>query len=117
MNNRSLLQSARPTAPSIPPDRSDRTEVRAEDVARIDILQKLLTTLNDPAASASAIAGHIEQYPVLRARIEVRFRQRHAGRDVPRPAAQIAAIGNRELEAVLLQLLEDIVTFHSERSE
>jgi hypothetical protein len=94
----------------------DRTEVRAQDVARIDVLQKLLLTLNDPAASASAIAGHVEQYPVLRARVEVRFRQRHGDRALPRPAAQIAALGNRELEAVLLELLEDIVTFHSERS-
>ncbi len=111
--NRSPVRSLRPTV-SIPEE--DRTQVRAEDVDRIDVLQKLLVTLNDPAASAQAIAAHVEQYPVLRARIEVRFRRRYGDRALPRPAAQIAALGNRELEGVLLQLLEDIVTFASERS-
>ena len=95
----------------------DPTEVRAEDVARIDVLQELLLTLNDPAASAVAIGRHVEQYPVLRARLEARFRQRYPDRVPPRrPSAQVAALGNRELEGVLFQLLEDIVAFHTERS-
>jgi hypothetical protein len=111
--NRSRVRSLHPNA-SVPEE--ERTEVRAQDVERIDVLQKLLATLNDPAASAQTIAGHVEQYPVLRTRIEARFRQRYGERALPRTSAQIAALGNRELEGVLFQLLEDIVTFHSERS-
>jgi hypothetical protein len=110
--SRSTAQVLRPGA-SLPEE--DRTLVRAEDIDRIEVLQELLLTLNDPAASARAIGRHVELYPVLRARIEVRFRQRFGERELPRISAQIATLGNRDLEGVLLQLLEDIVTFHSER--
>ena len=108
--NHSRLDTTRPGAPPVDP-----TVVSAEDVARIDVLQELLMTLNDPAASARAIGRHVEQSPVLRARIAARFRQRWGERDLPRrPADQIAALGNRELEGVLFQLLEDIVMLHTE---
>jgi hypothetical protein len=95
----------------------DPTRVRPEDLDRIDVLCELLLTLNDPAASARTIGKYLERYPVLRARVEARYRKRYgADRAIPRPSGQIAALGNRELEAVLLQLLEDIVTFHCERT-
>jgi hypothetical protein len=111
--NRSPLHALGPIAAT---PETDPTEVRGQDVERIGVLQELLMTLNDPAASARAIAQHVEQYPVLRARIAVRYRQRYGDRALPRTSAQIATLGNRELEGILLQLLEDIVTFHSERS-
>jgi hypothetical protein len=112
--NRSPLALALPL-PEPSPEVEDRTLVVAEDVERIQVLCDLLLALNDPAASARTIAKYVEQYPVLRARIEVRYRQRCGDRALPRPASQIATLGNRELEVVLLQLLEDIVTFHCDR--
>lgn len=109
--NRSILHAPGLSAPT---PEADPTQVRATDIERIDVLQELLLTLNDPAASARAIAQHVEQYPVLRARIAVLYRRRYGDRQLPRTAAQIATLGNRELEGVLFQLLEDIVTLHSE---
>jgi hypothetical protein len=109
--NRAALANALPDESSL---EEDRTRVRPEDLERIDVLCQLLLTLNDPAASARTIGQYLERYPVLRARIEARYRHRYGERVVPRPSGQIAALGNRELEAVLLQLLEDIVTFHCE---
>jgi hypothetical protein len=111
--NRPTMLGARPLATETP---ADPTAVRDQDVERIDVLQGLLLTLNDPLAGARNIAWHVEQYPILRARIAARYRHLHGGRALPRPTEQIATLGNRELEQLLLQLLEDIVTFHSERS-
>jgi hypothetical protein len=110
--NRPTLPARTATARPTP----DPTVVREQDVERIDVLQALLLTLNDPLAGARNIAWHVARYPILGARIEARFRHLHGGRTLPGPAEQIATLGNRELEQVLLQLLEDIVTFHSERN-
>jgi hypothetical protein len=108
--NRSLLPAKGSAAA---PREDDPTQVCARDVERIGVLQELLMTLNDPAASAGAISQHVENYPVLRARIAVLYRKRYGDRALPRTSAQIAALGNRELEGALLQLLEDVVEFHS----
>jgi len=91
--------------------------VTASDVARLDILQGLLSTLNDPKASAASLARYVEQSTVLSARIDVRFRLRNPNRGVPPLVQQIAILGNREIENVLLELLEDIVTLHSELAD
>jgi hypothetical protein len=111
--NRATVLGARPLASET---LEDPTVVRDQDVERISVLEALLLTLNDPLAGARDIAWHVEQYPILRARIEARYRHLHGGRTLPRPTEQIATLGNRELEQLLLQLLEDIVTFHSERN-
>jgi hypothetical protein len=110
--NRPTVLGARPAAVE-PPE--DPTTVRDQDVERLSVLQDLLLTLNDPLAGARKIAWHVEQYPVLRARIAARYRHLHGARVLPKPTEQIATLGNRELEQLLLQLLEDIVTFHCER--
>jgi hypothetical protein len=104
-----------PLLPSIDPVDDSEARVSARDVERIDVLQELLLTLNDPAASAQTIARHVERYPVLRARVERRYRQRYGERALPRTSAQIVTLGNRELESVLLQLLEDVVAFHCDQ--
>lgn len=80
------------------------------------MLHALLRTLNDPRASAISVARHVEQLEVLAARIEERFIQRK-GSPAPRLAEQIALLGNRELEGVLLTLLEDVVALHSELAD
>jgi hypothetical protein len=105
------------TRPAPSENLADPTAVREQDVERVNVLQELLLTLNDPLAGARKIASHVQQYPVLRARIEARYRHLHGGRTLPGPMEQIATLGNRELEQILLLLLEDIVKFHSERSD
>ncbi len=91
--------------------------VSAADVERLDVLQSILTTLNDPRASAAALARDAERFPVLAARIGARYRARVSGSHAPRLAEQIVRLGNRELEAILLELLEDVVIVGSELAE
>jgi hypothetical protein len=98
---------------SAAPERLRRRNVDASDLARLDVLQALLLTLNDPRASAVSISRHVQGLEVLAARIEERFVQRQGGCP-PRLTEQIALLGNRQLEEILLGLLEDVVTLHSE---
>jgi hypothetical protein len=95
-----------------PPPPSKRREVNETDLERLDALGALLLTLNDPRASAVSVARHVRSLDVLAARIEQRFVLLQAG-PPPGLTEQIALLGNRELEAILLGLLEDVVTLHS----
>jgi hypothetical protein len=115
---RSLSPSAPPPRESKPPPKESELVVSEADVERIDVLQSLLTTLNDPRASATALARDVERMPVLQARIEVRYRARSGGNYAPpRLSEQIGRLGNRELEGILLELLEDVVIVGSELAE
>jgi hypothetical protein len=96
------------------PVRADPTRVTALDFQRIDQLSALLSTLNDPRAGADALARHVSAIPVLEARIAARFGQDYPNRKKPGIGQQIALLGNRVLEGILLELLEDIITLHSE---
>jgi hypothetical protein len=96
------------------PVREDPTRVTAQDLQRIDQISSLLSTLNDPRAGADALARHVSAIPVLEARIAARFAQDYPNRKKPGNGQQIALLGNRVLESILLELLEDIITLHSE---
>jgi hypothetical protein len=61
------------------------------------------------------VARDVAEIEVLVARVEDRFIQRKGG-PLPRLVEQIALLGNRELERILLAFLEDIVTLHSEEA-
>jgi hypothetical protein len=90
----------------------DPTRVTEDDLGRIGALQSLLSTLNDPRAGADVLARHIAAIPVLKARVESRFRQHHPNFRKHGLAQQIALLGNRLLEGILLELLEDLVMLH-----
>jgi len=92
----------------------DPTQVSVADLERIGALQSLLATLNDPRAGADVLARHIAAMPVLKARVELRFRQHHPNLRKHALAQQIALLGNRVLEGILLELLEDLVMLHSD---
>ncbi len=93
---------------------TDPTMVTVADLGRIGGLQKLLATLNDPRAGADVLARHVAAVPVLAARVAQCFAQHHPNRTRYELAQQIALLGNRTLESVLLALLEDIIMLHSE---
>ena len=98
---------------SIPPPL--RTEVSVADLKHLDVLQQILSLLNEPAASATALARLIEAMPVLAARLAQRF----ASRVGTRPAtvlAEIAFLGNRDLEALLFELLCDLTDLRAEQA-
>jgi len=88
----------------------DPTVVTAEDLRYIGEISALLQTLNDPRASAAALARHVDKVPVLKVRIQRRYMRVFTRKTFPETAQQIALLGNRELEGVLLELLEDVVT-------
>jgi len=92
----------------------DPTRVTAADLQRIEQISALLAALNDPRAGADLLARHVRTIPVLRARIAHRFAERATGRTSEDVGPQIALLGNRVLESILLELLEDIVTLASE---
>ena len=93
---------------------ADPTTVTVADLGRISAVQSLLATLNDPRAGADVLARQVAAIPVLAARVAEFFAQHHPNRSRYELAQQIALLGNRKLEGVLLALLEDIVMLHSE---
>ena len=93
---------------------ADPTMVTVADLGRISNLQTLLATLNDPRAGADVLARQVAAVPVLAARVAQSFAQHHPNRNNFSLAQQIALLGNRTLEGVLLALLEDIIMLHSE---
>jgi hypothetical protein len=93
---------------------TDPTEVTVADLGRITMVQSLLKTLNDPRAGADVLARQVASIPVLKARIAQRFMQHHPNRALPELGQQIALLGNRMLEGILFELLEDVVMLHSE---
>jgi len=98
----------------LPSESETAARVTAADLSRIDQLSALLATLNDPRAGADALARHVVAIPVLQARIHACFVRSHPNRKGNGIAQQIALLGNRVLEGILLELLEDIVVLHSE---
>jgi hypothetical protein len=93
---------------------SDPTQVTVADLGRITVVQSILKILNDPRAGADVLSRQIAGIPVLKARVAQRFGQNHPNRAHVDLAQQIALLGNRTLEGILFELLEDIVALHSE---
>ena len=93
---------------------SDPSQVTVADLGRITVVQSILKTLNDPRAGADVLARQVAGIPVLKARVAQRFTQHHPNRAHLELAQQIALLGNRTLEGILFELLEDIVMLHSE---
>jgi hypothetical protein len=90
-----------------------RCEVAAEDLEHLNVLHDLLAALNDQYASVSKLAMLTSFSPVLTARVMRHARNRSSSVDSLHSALQL--IGNRGLEKVLLDFLEDLTTFKAER--
>ena len=103
--------------PTVPPRR--RIRVRPEDVApedleRLQAIHDLLATLNDPLASQSRVEKMCMAMPVLSARLISHVR---AARPMRPPTGLDEALrfaGNRGVEVVLLQLLEDLTVLKAD---
>jgi len=87
-------------------------EVRVEDLDHLGALHNLLAALNDEYASVSKLSMLTSQQPVLTARVMKHARNRSASVDTLNAALQV--IGNRGLEKVLLEYLEDLTTLKAE---
>ena len=92
-----------------------RTEVSVEDLRHLDVLQRILRLLNEPAASAVELARLVDVMPVLAARLGARFVAKVGSR--PSTAlSELTLLGNRVFEAVLFQLLEDLTDLQAEQA-
>ena len=100
---------------SIPPrgaPRLLRTEVSVSDLQHLDVLRRILGVLEEPAAGARALAQLIDEMPVLAARLS-----EHAMTTTEATTeAELAFVGNRRLEAVLFELLEDLTVLSAEQA-
>jgi hypothetical protein len=92
-----------------------RTEVCVSDLRHLDVVRRILSLLNEPAASAPALARLIDDMPVLAARLGERFAAKVGSRPAT-VAAELAFLGNRHLESVLFQLLEDLTDLSAEQA-
>ena len=103
---------AKALSPDVPDESA--TQVRRGDLNRLNVIHDLLRVLNDPLAGAQQIAFHAGRLPCLRARVTRRFAERLPGRAVPSLPEQVAALGNRALEIILLALLEDLTELRAD---
>ncbi len=93
------------------------SRVKAEHLTQLAVIRGILSALNDSHIGADQIARMVEAMSPLRARLALQFLGRFPDGDLPVVGEQIARLGNRELEAVLLALLEDLTILHSELGE
>lgn len=101
----------------VPSPPHDPTVVSPADIDRLDVIHALLSELNDPRASAATIAPFVDRFPPLRARIARAFATRRPNSRAASTAAELVALGNREVEAVLLELLEDLTVLRADLLE
>jgi len=102
---------------SLQPRATDPTRVCPSDIERLDVIHALLAKLTDPRASAQTLAPFIEAFPPLKARIAQTFALRRPNHRATTLTAQIVGLGNRQVEAVLLELLEDLTFLRAELLE
>jgi hypothetical protein len=87
-------------------------EVGTEDLGRLKVVHDLLAALNDQYASVGKLAMLTSYSPSLTARVMKQARNRSASVDSLNAALQL--IGNRGLEKVLLEFLEDLTALKAE---
>jgi hypothetical protein len=88
--------------------------VSAADLKRLDAIHQLLEALRDPLASSKLVEHRVKQIPVLTARM-IRFARTEApARNITTLAGALGTVGNRGLEKVLLELLEDLTVLRAD---
>jgi HD-like signal output (HDOD) protein len=103
-----------PKNASVLPQKDASCDVSASDLQRLDAVHHLLEALRDPLASSKLIEHRVNQIPVLSARM-IRFARRgYPARTIATLANALALVGNRGLETVLLELLEDLTVLRAD---
>jgi hypothetical protein len=83
-------------------------KVQPKHLEELDRIHKLLHAMNDPYAAGRNIDALVAQIPILAARCIHRASSRSSKIEITSLQHAIALIGNRGLEAELLDLLEDL---------
>lgn len=94
------------------PKRPPGCEIKREDLAQLDKLHQLLHALNDPLVSRSKLNLLAGSIPVLANRIVHQARARWPS--VDSLASALQRVGNRGLEQILLEFLEDLTVYKAE---
>ena len=92
----------------------DSAPVTPADLKLLPEIRRLLSALNDPVVSQREIDHLCTKVPVLARRIVAHARARAPLRDITRLDSALGLIGNRGLETVLLQLLEDLTVLKAD---
>jgi hypothetical protein len=100
--------------PPRPRLREHPEDVAPDDLHRLDAIHALLATLNDPLASQPQIERLCAAMPVLSARLIAYGRAAWPKRKIERLADSLRLVGNRGVEVVLLQLLEDLTVLKAD---
>jgi hypothetical protein len=88
------------------------TKVQAKHLKDLDKIHELLRALNDPYASKN-IGALVTRIPILAARCVAKAASRSTKIEINSLDHAITLIGNRGLETVLFDLLEDLTMFKS----
>ena len=92
-----------------------RTAVSTSDLRQLDVVRRMLTLLNEPAAGAAELARLVDEMPVLAARLAERCAVK-AGNRAGSSFTGLSFLGNRDFEAVLFELLEDLTDLAAEQA-
>lgn len=93
---------------------ADDCRIKPDDLKRLSQVQELLTLLNDPYIGPYKLADCIEGLPVLAARCRREAALHRPRNEVESIERALNVLGNRGIEKVLLELLEDMTIFKSE---
>jgi hypothetical protein len=91
-----------------------RLDVTQEDLGDFAQIHGLLTVLNDPLAAGQDLAEWVERIPKLKERLLRTARVKSGHLDLNSLGTALSILGNRGLEAELLQLLEDMTIAKAE---
>ena len=86
----------------------EQIKVQPKHLKDLDKIHELLRAMNDPFAAGRNIGNLVSQIPILAARCLHRALSRSSKIEINSLEHAIALIGNRGLEAELLDLLEDL---------
>jgi hypothetical protein len=93
---------------------SDSCKVTPADLKRLDQLRELLSLLNDPYIGPLKLKDCVGGLPVLVARCRREAALVRPKQEVEQIERALNVLGNRGIEKVLLELLEDMTILKSE---
>ncbi len=93
---------------------ADGCRIKQDDLKRLAQVSELLTLLNDPYIGPFKLTDCIEKMPVLAARCRREAALHRPRNEVEQIERALNVLGNRGVEKVLLELLEDMTIFKSE---
>lgn len=96
---------------------TDDCRVKKDDLKRLDQVKELLSLLNDPYIGPYKLTDCIEGLPALAARCKREAALVRPRSEVEQIERALNVLGNRGIEKVLLELLEDMTILKSELEE